>query len=286
MSTNYPSALDSYTTKIDLVTDVMAADINNPQDAIIAIETELGLDPRGSYTDVSARITDYAARIANLEIGWVALPNGTRVSDTSFTLPGDYSGVLKNFAKWKGFLSSQKYGYVLSSSYSSGTGLTTVNLVPNSDYSLSVGGTITGMFVSFGNPPDFTVWFSWPASSLTGVILGNGSIAAKFSISDKKLFFDFILTFGTTTTIAAYGEFSFNLPMTVSPTEVSTVTGDFRDTGSGNHLVVAVLGVSRCYLYRAVPTSISVASGLIDANSPFSWANGDQIGATGWARLT
>jgi hypothetical protein len=44
MSTSYPSGLDSYTTKVDGVDDVMASHINNPQDAIVAIETNLGAD--------------------------------------------------------------------------------------------------------------------------------------------------------------------------------------------------------------------------------------------------
>ena len=40
MSTNYPGALDSHSTKVDGVDDVMAADINNPQDAIEALEAQ------------------------------------------------------------------------------------------------------------------------------------------------------------------------------------------------------------------------------------------------------
>lgn len=42
MPTNYPAALDSFTTKVDGVDDVMAADINKLQDAILALQTKLG----------------------------------------------------------------------------------------------------------------------------------------------------------------------------------------------------------------------------------------------------
>ena len=55
MSTNYPGALDSYSTKVDGVDDVLAAHINNPQDAIEAIEAELAIDPAGAYATVKAR---------------------------------------------------------------------------------------------------------------------------------------------------------------------------------------------------------------------------------------
>jgi hypothetical protein len=46
MTTTFPVTVDSYSLKVDTVTDVLAADINNPQDAIVAIENALyqGLD--------------------------------------------------------------------------------------------------------------------------------------------------------------------------------------------------------------------------------------------------
>jgi hypothetical protein len=56
MSTNYPGALDSYSDKTDSVDDVMAADVNNLQDAVVAIQTELGTDPAGTLTDVATRL--------------------------------------------------------------------------------------------------------------------------------------------------------------------------------------------------------------------------------------
>ncbi|HRA65150.1 MAG TPA: hypothetical protein PL187_03960 [Caldilinea sp.] len=41
MSTNFPTSLDSYTTKVDGSDTILAAHINNVQDAIVAIETLL-----------------------------------------------------------------------------------------------------------------------------------------------------------------------------------------------------------------------------------------------------
>lgn len=43
MSTSYPGALDSFTTKVDNVDSVMAAHVNNPQDSIVALETLVGV---------------------------------------------------------------------------------------------------------------------------------------------------------------------------------------------------------------------------------------------------
>lgn len=52
----YPGSLDSFTTKVDNVTDVLASHVNGLQAAVVTIETELGTDPAGSLTDVKTRL--------------------------------------------------------------------------------------------------------------------------------------------------------------------------------------------------------------------------------------
>lgn len=42
MPTSYPGGFDSYTNKVDGVTDVLAADTNNLQDAMVAVQTRVG----------------------------------------------------------------------------------------------------------------------------------------------------------------------------------------------------------------------------------------------------
>jgi len=57
MSTNYPSSLDSFVAKSDGPDHlIFAAHINDPQDSIVAIETELGTIPSGSLTDLKSRL--------------------------------------------------------------------------------------------------------------------------------------------------------------------------------------------------------------------------------------
>lgn len=70
MSTNYPGALDSYADKVDGVDDVLAAHINNPQDAIEAIEAELGTDPAGTFATVKLRLEKAYASCYGNEIAW------------------------------------------------------------------------------------------------------------------------------------------------------------------------------------------------------------------------
>ena len=53
---SYPTTLDSFATKADATDDVLAADHNAQSAAIVAVETELGTLPKGSFADVKARL--------------------------------------------------------------------------------------------------------------------------------------------------------------------------------------------------------------------------------------
>lgn len=52
----FPTALDSFTTKVDGQDDILAAHMNAVQSAIVAIETELGTLPKGSAADLKTRL--------------------------------------------------------------------------------------------------------------------------------------------------------------------------------------------------------------------------------------
>jgi len=56
MATNFPTGLDSYTTKVDGVDFPQASHINNPQDAIVAIQTKLGIDGSGASSSVDFKL--------------------------------------------------------------------------------------------------------------------------------------------------------------------------------------------------------------------------------------
>ncbi len=69
MATNFPTSIDSYTTKIDATDYPQAADVNNPQDAIVALETKVGINGSGTNTSL-----DY--KLASIGTGQVARPVG------------------------------------------------------------------------------------------------------------------------------------------------------------------------------------------------------------------
>ena len=57
MTTTYPGTLDTWSDKTDAVDTYLAADINNLQDAVEAVQTELGTDVAGSVTDLKTRLS-------------------------------------------------------------------------------------------------------------------------------------------------------------------------------------------------------------------------------------
>ena len=86
----YPGSLDDFTPKVDSVDDVMAADVNELQTAIEAIETELGVDPAGSATDLVTRLA-----LAMNDAGYVKLGPGSTLTISSgvITVTGNYHKV-------------------------------------------------------------------------------------------------------------------------------------------------------------------------------------------------
>lgn len=99
--------------------------------------------------------------------GWIeATDTWTRTSATSFTVPGDKTTTLHKGTKIKCYQSGTKYGVVALSTYSSPT--TTVNLIPNDDYSLAAAAITLPCYSYIEHPQSWPDWFDyspvWTAS--------------------------------------------------------------------------------------------------------------------------
>lgn len=82
MTSNYPAQIDntySLPTAIDNLTPVQGSLFNNLRDAVIAIESAIGTQPAGPYSNVAARFTNLENIVGNLQI---------------ITLTGDLGGTL------------------------------------------------------------------------------------------------------------------------------------------------------------------------------------------------
>lgn len=80
MTTTFPDAIDSYSTKVDGVTDVMAADVNDLQDAVVAIETAIGVPPN-YITDVYSPIINSGMDIWQRGTSFATAADGTYSAD-------------------------------------------------------------------------------------------------------------------------------------------------------------------------------------------------------------
>lgn len=57
MSASYPGSIKSFTTKVDTSDDVLAADMNDVQNEIVALETELGINASKKLAKVWCYVT-------------------------------------------------------------------------------------------------------------------------------------------------------------------------------------------------------------------------------------
>jgi len=80
MSTSYPEAIDQFTTKTDGVSVVAAADINDLQDAVVAIQTALGPNPAPpppAFSDSIVYVTWKDDFVGARRPNWVLTGQGT-----------------------------------------------------------------------------------------------------------------------------------------------------------------------------------------------------------------
>ena len=72
MASNFPSGIDSYTTKIDLIDNVMASHVNDLQDAIVALEQAALARPDTEILADDKVLVDSDAAIQFLDPGGAA----------------------------------------------------------------------------------------------------------------------------------------------------------------------------------------------------------------------
>ncbi len=120
------------------------------------------------------------------EDGWILkTETWTRTGNHTFTVSGDLTLKYRKGAKVRYNDGSTDYGVIASSSYSAGTGLTTVNLIVNTDYVMAAT-TINNRYLSYiDNPEAFPSWFTYSAT--LGGFSGTPSQTCKFHVSGRKI---------------------------------------------------------------------------------------------------
>jgi hypothetical protein len=134
MATKYPDGIDN-TTSLPYITNgtspMVAEDINRLRDAVVAVETELGADPSGTFTSVAARVAANEQAISEYARSeFLVLSHDGYVSRERVFMPST------NFAATDG---GPGFNYELDLAANVGIGTAT----PASDYSLTLDGNGT-----------------------------------------------------------------------------------------------------------------------------------------------
>ena len=108
-------------------------------------------------------------------------------------------------------------------------------------------------------------WTSY-TPTWTGLSLGNGSVVAAYSITNKRLDVRIVLTFGSTTTIS--GVFYPSLPAGAVPTSFAPMPGYGFDSSATTWVFLAFVQSA----YILTPTA-----GRCTATVPWTWTAGDTI---------
>ena len=88
----------------------------------------------------------------------------TYVSASTFTVSGDKTTTYTKGTRLKWTQTSVKYGVVINSSYSSGTGLTTVTIAVNTNYTISNAAISSNYYSYMSNPRGYPQYFSFTAT--------------------------------------------------------------------------------------------------------------------------
>jgi hypothetical protein len=160
---------------------------------------------------------DNFAQAQDLYSGWLPAQDVlTRTGNHSFTAPGDLT---TKYRKGTKFLcvngGSDKYGFIRSSSHSAG--VTTVTLMPNTDF-LLVAGAITNPRVSYianpeGYPSSFNFGIAWTSQSNPQPAIVDGTLVGKWIPKVSTIIVLARIIAGPSTTFGN-GFWNFSLPVT------------------------------------------------------------------------
>ena len=122
-------------------------------------------------------------------------------------------------------------------------------------------------------------WTTW-TPTLGNVVIGNGTITARYQQISKVVFFSVKVVFGSTTTIS--NSPSITLPVTAA--SQAYFIANVSDAGVASYTANAILpsaDFTRIYMDLIDTTSSRAAAAVFSATSPFTWGTGDNFTVSG-----
>lgn|SRR5512134_2359748 len=128
-------------------------------------------------------------------------------------------------------------------------------------------------------------WSSW-TPSWTAVTsnpsLGNGTLTGSYKQVGKTVFFNLVLTMGSTTTYGT-GLWQFSIP--VAATEAFAAPCSVRDNSAGINLAATADGRTGSTATAILRIGTTTGSG-VNSTTPFTWAQNDVLKITGTYQST
>ena len=87
MSASYPKAIKTFTTKQDYTMAVMAIDVNDLQDEVVAIQTALGINPIKAVAPVATVNPDYSAQFSSAAQQYTSTAQRLAVLEAGLNFP-------------------------------------------------------------------------------------------------------------------------------------------------------------------------------------------------------
>lgn len=235
-------------------------------------------------TDSSGNLQDATSSIVPSD-GWIPVTETwTRTGNHTFTVSGDFTATYRKGTKIKYIDNSAlEFGVVGSSSFSGGSGLTTVNLIVNSDYAMAAT-TITNTFVSYiDNPVFFPQWFNWTVSWTNLTVGTGGATTAKWRADAQLIHYQIEVVLGTSPSV---GNVSFAPPVNSLSIGLRQAEGllVMLDNGTQNYFGMIMFISTSSFNLRAntVPAGTAVANTVLSSTAPFTWVATDEIYINGW----
>jgi hypothetical protein len=122
-------------------------------------------------------------------------------------------------------------------------------------------------------------WTTW-TPTLGNMVIGNGTIVARYQQTAKVINFSIKVTFGSTTTISN----SPSITLPVSANSQAYFVCQITDSGVAGYTangIIPTADLSKIYLDLIDTTSSRAASAVFSATSPFTWGTNDNFSISG-----
>lgn len=161
----FPSSVATLTGTQTLTNKTLTSPVINTSISGTAVLDEDDMSSNSSTKVATQQSTKAYVDARTPQDGWTSPgETWTYASASTFTVSGDKTTTYTKGTRLKWTQTSVKYGVIINSSYSSGTGLTTVTIAVNTNYTISNAAISSNYYSYMSNPRGYPQYFSFTAA--------------------------------------------------------------------------------------------------------------------------